>query len=113
MAAVATDYPNTSDLLPHQRDRTTSMSLGRTAGPENGESPANGAGAGAGAAAGQPAASKNDAPKEVREVLNSEIGVSTMLNRLKQSIASARVSSSAGLLRTMAGLRTRSFFSRC
>jgi hypothetical protein len=32
--------------------------------------------------------------KAVRDVVNSEIGVATLLNRLKQSIASAKVSSS-------------------
>lgn len=33
----------------------------------------------------------NPNAKAVRDVINSEIGVSTLLNRLKQSIASAKV----------------------
>ena len=33
----------------------------------------------------------NPNAKAVRDVVNSEIGVSTLLNRLKQSIASAKV----------------------
>lgn len=34
----------------------------------------------------------HEMPKEVREVLQSEIGIMTMLNRLKQSIGTAKVS---------------------
>lgn len=42
-------------------------------------------------AAHQPFPFNNPNAKAVRDVINSEIGVSTLLNRLKQSIASAKV----------------------
>ncbi len=44
-----------------------------------------------------PAPALNDPnAKAVYDVINSEIGVATLLNRLKQSIASAKVSSFVG-----------------
>ncbi|KAK8122514.1 Rho GTPase activator (Rgd1) [Apiospora sp. TS-2023a] len=86
-----------------QPNRPQSMSFGSSTAPaaENGLSshPVNEPGASA--ASGNPpapamstgantAGAKPEMPAEVQEVLNSDIGVSTMLNRLKQSIASAR-----------------------
>ncbi|KAI5867596.1 RhoGAP-domain-containing protein [Durotheca rogersii] len=60
--------------------------------PEDGgpSSPNSGAGAGAEPAATRPSSAGTDMPKQVQEVLESDIGVSTMLNRLKQSITAAR-----------------------
>lgn len=43
-----------------------------------------------GATAGVPTAMQSGGEKQVQDVLSSEIGVATMLNRLKQSIASAK-----------------------
>ncbi|KAF4914851.1 putative Rho-GTPase-activating protein 7 [Colletotrichum viniferum] len=77
-----------------QRDRTSSMSLGNTeTPPQNGANgPANGASAAAAAAASAetPSAPNPEISRQVQEVLSSDIGVSTMLNQLKASIASAK-----------------------
>ena len=42
------------------------------------------------------AANSHETPKHVQEVLESEIGIVTMLNRLKQSVGTAKVSQSGG-----------------
>lgn len=65
-----------------QRDRTGSMSLGddHLREPMNGES-----------TTGLPPGQADVNAKEMHDVVNSELGVSTLLNRLKQSIASCKV----------------------
>ncbi len=77
--------------FPPQQERKGSMSLG-AAPNANGDdvSPITGDSTTTAAAA-QPAQSDPNA-KAVHDVVNSEIGVATLLNRLKQSIASAKVS---------------------
>ncbi|KAI0125174.1 hypothetical protein BJ170DRAFT_491898 [Xylariales sp. AK1849] len=82
-----------SPQRPTTNERSGSMSLGNTASPaaenDGARTAANGAGpattSGGAAPGGGVELSKN-----VQEVLASDIGVSTMLNRLKQSIASAK-----------------------
>ncbi|KAI0172519.1 RhoGAP-domain-containing protein [Hypoxylon sp. FL1284] len=97
-----TDYgrPQSHDLASPQaqeHERSDSMSGGNNTSyaPENGGAPpTNGAGAGASAAAepttSSPISTEPEMPQQVQEVLASEIGVSTMLNRLKQSITAAK-----------------------
>ncbi len=93
-------YSAPSEMPPSfQRQRMGSLSLGPAPASENGGgSTANGgAGAGATTSAGASAGASTtavatDLPRDVQDVLQSEIGVSTMLNRLKQSIATAKVS---------------------
>ncbi|KAK7962174.1 uncharacterized protein PG986_002999 [Apiospora aurea] len=104
MADFSRQSPDlSSPPLQSQPNRPPSMSFGSSTGPaaENEASsyPANGPAAAAptgntpgsampaGAAT---AGAKPDMPAQVQDVLTSDIGVSTMLNRLKQSIASAR-----------------------
>ncbi|XXH02690.1 hypothetical protein Hte_009073 [Hypoxylon texense] len=78
-------------------ERTRSMSVGHNGShsPENdGVSSTNGAGAGAGGglepSTTSPISTGPEMPQQVQDVLASEIGVSTMLNRLKQSITAAK-----------------------
>ncbi|KAK9781576.1 hypothetical protein SCAR479_01447 [Seiridium cardinale] len=79
------DFSRQSVDLPTPQ-RPPSMSIGSSPVVENGGShPANGA-----VAPGASAAGDAEPSKEVQEVLGSDIGVSTMLNRLKQSVASAK-----------------------
>ncbi|KAI5925753.1 hypothetical protein F4810DRAFT_31300 [Camillea tinctor] len=100
---MATDFAGAPpDTLPspqvHERERAGSVSVGNMAGSpiENGAGPAN--------AAGQPPGSAPDTTppgptdggdpevsRQVNEVLTSDVGLVTMLNRLKQSISSAKV----------------------
>ncbi|KAK8064734.1 Rho GTPase activator (Rgd1) [Apiospora phragmitis] len=104
MADFSRQSPDPSSPPPQsQPNRAPSMSFGSSTGPaaENDATsyPANGPGVSAasgntpatampdGAATG---GAKPDMPAQVQDVLTSDIGVSTMLNRLKQSIASAR-----------------------
>ncbi|KAL2065434.1 hypothetical protein VTL71DRAFT_3104 [Oculimacula yallundae] len=76
------------DFSSQQRDRTGSMSLGAPPNPNGDDvSPLNGDSVPASA---PPSATFNPNAKAVHDVVNSEIGVSTLLNRLKQSIASAK-----------------------
>jgi Rho GTPase-activating protein RGD1 len=95
------DFSRQSVDLPTTRsaahERTGSMSHGNVVpspAAENGGTHANGAGQASstpgGAAVGAGATASDDMSAQVQEVLRSDIGVSTMLNRLKQSIASAR-----------------------
>ncbi|GJD03890.1 betachimaerin [Colletotrichum higginsianum] len=87
--------PSDDNLPSHneqQRDRTNSMSLGITdtasAPPQNGGATAPNGAAPAGAeTTSAPAA---DVSRQVQDVLSSDIGVATMLNQLKASIASAK-----------------------
>lgn len=76
----------------HEHERKGSMSLG-AAPNANGDdvSPIKDDSNTTAAAAPLPAQSDPNA-KAVHDVINSEIGVATLLNRLKQSIASAKVS---------------------
>lgn len=77
------------DVPNQQRERTGSMSLG-AAPTANGDevSPINGDSA---SMAAPPPAQLGPLARSVDTVVNSEIGVQTLLNRLKQSIASAKV----------------------
>lgn len=86
---MAADFSRQSDELP-PLNRPPSLSMNTTTSPttENGAGHSltnNGAGA-----AGAPSAAAPEVSKEVQDVLGSDIGVSTMLNRLKQSIVSAK-----------------------
>ncbi|KAI1856208.1 hypothetical protein JX265_011720 [Neoarthrinium moseri] len=82
---------------PSTRERSGSMSLGTTPAPapgspaaENGGAhPPNGAGPTA-ATPGSPTTGGPEVSQQVQDVLGSDIGVSTMLNRLKQSVAAAK-----------------------
>jgi len=78
-----------SEFPIHQHNRTGSMSLGAAPNANGDEvSPINGDGA-----AEAPIPKEvNFRAKSVETVYNSEIGVQTLLQRLKQSIASAKVS---------------------
>ncbi|TDZ31598.1 putative Rho-GTPase-activating protein 7 [Colletotrichum spinosum] len=79
------NLPSTNE----QRDRSSSMSLGNTepaAPSQNGATASNGASSGADTGA----APSPEISRQVQEVLSSDIGVSTMLNQLKASIASAK-----------------------
>jgi len=75
-----------------QRERTGSMSLG-AAPNANGDdvSPINGDSTATVTLAAPPPVQADPNAKAVQAVINSEIGVSTLLNRLKQSVASAKV----------------------
>ncbi|KAI1408566.1 RhoGAP-domain-containing protein [Hypoxylon sp. FL1857] len=89
------DYGRHSNDLtsPHLPDyeRTGSMSLGNSTSPAPEEGPVTPAnGSGAEAVTASPIQAEPEMPKEVQEVLASDIGVSTMLNRLKQSITAAK-----------------------
>lgn len=89
------DYGRHSNDLtsPHHPDheRTGSMSLGNSTSPAPEDGPTTSAnGAGAEAATTSPIQAEPEMPKEVQEVLASDIGLSTMLNRLKQSITAAK-----------------------
>lgn len=91
--AGANDYSPSSEFHPQpvQRIRTGSMSVGQNA-PAPAEldtGASNGGGTGTTTAATAPSYGAEPS-KQVQDVLQSEIGVSTMLNRLKQSIASAK-----------------------
>ncbi|KAI3397329.1 hypothetical protein diail_10987 [Diaporthe ilicicola] len=93
------DANDSSDFLPHipreRADSNMSLGGGYTL-SENGENHSNGDGAGsqpgptAPATAAPPAAAPSGDDRMVQDVLSSEIGVATMLNRLKQSVASAK-----------------------
>ncbi|KAH9889251.1 hypothetical protein F4778DRAFT_754599 [Xylariomycetidae sp. FL2044] len=75
-----------------QQDTTASMSLGNTTSP-TAENDGSGSTNGAAHATALPASPNGAHPemsKQVQDVLASDIAVSTMLNRLKQSIASAK-----------------------
>lgn len=66
-----------------------SVGINNNSTPENGgTSSTNGAGAGNGTP--RPNSAETEMPQQVQEVLASDIGVSTMLNRLKQSITAAK-----------------------
>ncbi|OLN86092.1 putative Rho-GTPase-activating protein 7 [Colletotrichum chlorophyti] len=86
--------PSDDNLPSHneQRDRTSSMSIGNaepvSTSQNGGSGPANGGAPNA--AETSPAAPTSEVAPQVQEVLSSEIGVSTMLNQLKASIASAK-----------------------
>ncbi|KAI1335327.1 hypothetical protein F5Y15DRAFT_251528 [Xylariaceae sp. FL0016] len=87
---------NSIDAPPQQasHEPPTNMSLGSLSSPVaegSGAGPTNGAGAAAAmTTSAAPEGANSDMTKEVQDVLASDIGVSTMLNRLKQSIQSAR-----------------------
>lgn len=76
--------------FPNQHiERTGSMSLGAEPNSNGDElSPVNGEST---TTAAPPSSQLDPMAKAVRDVTNSEIGVATLLNRLKQSIASAKV----------------------
>ncbi|KAI1392387.1 RhoGAP-domain-containing protein [Hypoxylon trugodes] len=76
--------------LDHERERTGSMSLGNSASPAPEDGPVSPNGTGTEAITMIPSSVEPEQPKEVQEVLASDIGVSTMLNRLKQSVTAAR-----------------------
>jgi hypothetical protein len=78
------------DVPSEHRERTGSMSLGAAPNANGGEvSPINGEST---SMAAPPPPQVDPLAKSVETVVNSEIGVQTLLNRLKQSIASAKVS---------------------
>ncbi|KZL84264.1 rho gtpase activator [Colletotrichum incanum] len=86
--------PSDDNLPSHneQRDRTSSMSLGTT---ETATAPSQNGGASAPSSGAPAGAETTSAPapevsRQVQEVLSSDIGVATMLNQLKASIASAK-----------------------
>jgi len=91
--ATAAEYRASSEFLPPHRQRTGSMSIGPGPAPAS-ENGANGA-----SALVSPTSTTAGGDREsltpVQSVLNSEIGVATLLNRLKQSIATAKVSPAA------------------
>jgi hypothetical protein len=75
--------------FPPQHERTGSMSLGAAPNANGDEvSPIKDDST----AAAPPPAQSDPNAKAFHDVINSEIGVATLLNRLKQSIASAKVS---------------------
>lgn len=78
------------ELTTQPRDRTGSMSLGdeHRVEPTNGDITV------------MPVQVDHNV-KDVHDVVNSELGVSTLLNRLKQSIASAKVSFQRAATRAM------------
>ncbi|KAI1140829.1 RhoGAP-domain-containing protein [Hypoxylon sp. FL0543] len=89
------DYGRQSNELtsPHLPDyeRTGSMSLGNSMSPAPEDAPPTSAnGAGPEAVTSSPVQAEPEMTKEVQEVLASDIGISTMLNRLKQSITAAK-----------------------
>ncbi|KAI8966079.1 RhoGAP-domain-containing protein [Daldinia sp. FL1419] len=81
----------TSPQIP-ELEHIASMSLGTSASPPPPEDGAVSStnGGGVEPAAASPSSVEPEIPKEVQEVLASDIGVSTMLNRLKQSITAAK-----------------------
>ncbi|KAI2617169.1 RhoGAP-domain-containing protein [Hypoxylon sp. NC1633] len=93
----------TSPQIPDY-ERTASMSLGNnpSPAPEDGRGSANGARSGTAPTAGvgpglgpeamatSPHSTGPEMSKEVQDILSSDIGISTMLNRLKQSITAAK-----------------------
>ncbi|ROW10161.1 hypothetical protein VMCG_01601 [Cytospora schulzeri] len=92
-ANASTDYlPQTTR---ERADSTMSLGAGITLTDNDGTHP-NGAGSVAsptgppGPTSGAPTTAQSGGEKQVQDVLSSEIGVATMLNRLKQSIASAK-----------------------
>ncbi|KAI3537232.1 beta-chimaerin [Colletotrichum paranaense] len=85
--------PSDDNLPSHneQRDRASSMSLGNTetaAPSQNGGAATANGGPPAGTDTGS--APTSEVSRQVQEVLSSDIGVATMLNQLKASIASAK-----------------------
>ncbi|KAF6810253.1 Rho-GTPase-activating protein 7 [Colletotrichum sojae] len=86
--------PSDDNLPSHneqqQRDRTSSMSLGNTDPAASSQNGAPGPANGAASAAPDATAPNSEVARQVQEVLSSDIGVSTMLNQLKASIASAK-----------------------
>ncbi|KAI1779284.1 RhoGAP-domain-containing protein [Hypoxylon cercidicola] len=88
------DYGRHSHDLPSSQvqdyEQTRSMSVGNNGShtPEDGRVSTNGAGAEPTTTS--PMSTEPEMPMQVQEVLASEIGVSTMLNRLKQSITAAK-----------------------
>nr|EAQ71436.1 hypothetical protein MGCH7_ch7g843 [Pyricularia oryzae 70-15] len=92
MATEVSQHP--PEGLPHHpRDRTGSMSVGALASAA-GAAPENGGGASQDGSARMsspvPDAATSEIERQVQEVLSSEIGISTLLNRLKQTISSAK-----------------------
>ncbi|KAH7176481.1 hypothetical protein EDB81DRAFT_39390 [Dactylonectria macrodidyma] len=102
---MASEFHSGSEAFPpqHQRDPSATMSLGNT--PTSPHAPPSDNGGGAvvdGTSNGMLSADGNDLPppppngpspeqlRQVSDVLASEIGIATLLNRLKQSIASAK-----------------------
>ncbi|RDW77407.1 hypothetical protein BP6252_05460 [Coleophoma cylindrospora] len=82
------DQENTSSMMAHERNGSMSLGaaplMGGDVSPIQGDSTTTAPGP-------QPAPTEVDPnAKIVQEVVNSEIGVATLLNRLKQSIASAK-----------------------
>lgn len=93
MATEVSQHP--SEGLPHHpRDRSGSMSVEALASAA-GAAPENGGGSSRDDAARMsspvPDAGNSEIERQVQEVLSSEIGISTLLNRLKQTISSAKV----------------------
>ncbi|KAI1424538.1 hypothetical protein F5Y12DRAFT_751312 [Xylaria sp. FL1777] len=96
---TSVDKPSPS-LPDHEQPASMSPRHIPSPSPENGGAPTNGrpgTSTGAGAGAGGPEASpsaldgaKSDAFQRVQDVLGSDIGITTLLNRLKQSVASAK-----------------------
>ncbi|KAH7019928.1 hypothetical protein EDB80DRAFT_211191 [Ilyonectria destructans] len=105
MATMASEFHSGSEAFPpqHQRDPSATMSLGNT--PTSPQAPPSDHGGAAvdGTSNGKQSTDDYDLPpppnpagaspeqlKQVSDVLSSEIGIATLLNRLKQSIASAK-----------------------
>lgn len=89
-----------ADFTSPHRERAGSMSLGAAPNANGDEvSPLN---ADSTRTSSPPPSHADPQAKAVHDVVNSEIGVSTLLNRLKQSIASAKVGCSlnATVMRT-------------
>ncbi|KAI1295752.1 hypothetical protein F5Y03DRAFT_399228 [Xylaria venustula] len=94
--------PSVDKTSPSQPDHEIPVSMSPrlipSPAPENGATngrPGSSPGAGAGAGGPEPSAlapdgARSDAPQRVQDVLGSDIGISTLLNRLKQSVASAK-----------------------
>ncbi|KAI0906703.1 hypothetical protein F4823DRAFT_606148 [Ustulina deusta] len=87
------DYEQTASMSPRYipSPPPENGAAARTNGPMPGSS--TGVGAGAGGPEASPSApdgAKSDAPQRVQDVLGSDIGITTLLNRLKQSVASAK-----------------------
>ncbi|OAA60412.1 Rho GTPase activator [Niveomyces insectorum RCEF 264] len=100
--AAATDYPTAAGLAGNERPDSTSFSPSSPTGapgaegdnaayaPDAVEAGSGSGGGGGGLADGAHARNSYEVPKPVQDVLQSEIGIMTMLNRLKQSIATAK-----------------------
>ncbi|KAI0971907.1 hypothetical protein F4678DRAFT_430471 [Xylaria arbuscula] len=92
--------PSVDQTSPSQPDHEIPVSMSPrhipSPAPENGVTNGRpGSSAGAGAGGPEPSAfaldgARSDAPQRVQDVLGSDIGISTLLNRLKQSVASAK-----------------------